>query len=153
MKREKDAMSAQIEFTLTQPEEQSALLAAIQDFGAQQSLPPGLQYRLGLVVDELVSNCLDHGTRPEQIPTIHVCVKDRDYEILIEIDDTGPAFDPSIHPVAKCSESGPVRIGGMGLCLVRNLVSSIVYTRLKASNHIRVALAKRSQEHECNSRK
>ena len=154
MKREKDAMSAQIEFTLSRPEEEhAALLASIEAFGEDQALPAALRYRLGLVVDELVSNCIDHGTRPGQDTTITICVKNRDYEVVIEIDDNGPEFDPTTHPVSRCSESGPVHVGGMGLCLVLNLVSSIVYSRLKSSNHIRVAIAKKSQEQECNSAK
>jgi anti-sigma regulatory factor (Ser/Thr protein kinase) len=154
MKREKDAMPAQIEFTLTRPEEEyAALLASIEAFGEDQAWPAALRYRLGLVVDELVSNCINHGTPPGQDTIIKVCIKNRDYEVVIEIDDTGPAFDPTSHPISRCSDSGPVHVGGMGLCLVRNLVSSIVYSRLKSSNHIRVAIAKKTQEQECNSAK
>lgn len=147
-------MTATFDFTLAHPaEEHAALLAALEQFGEQRVLLPALRYRLGLVVDELVSNCIAHGTVPGQDPTIRVFVTDLEDTVVIEIVDAGPRFDPSTHPISRCPEKGPATIGGMGLCLVRNLASDLVYTRGQSSNHLRITLAKASQEPECNSRK
>lgn len=147
-------MTTTFDFTLAHPaHEQAALLAALEHFGEQRKLLPALRYRLGLVVDELVSNCIAHGTVPGQDTTIRVLVTDLENTVEIEITDAGPRFDPSTHPISRCPEKGPAAIGGMGLCLVRNLASDLVYTRGQSSNHLRITLAKAPQEPECNSRK
>jgi anti-sigma regulatory factor (Ser/Thr protein kinase) len=154
MQREKDAMTASFDFTLARPaEEQAALLAALERFGEKRKLLPPLRYRLGLVVDEMISNCIAHGTVPGQDTTIRVSIIDLEDKVVIEIIDTGPPFDPSTHPISRCPEKGPAAIGGMGLCLVRNLAADFVYTRGQSSNHLRITLAKASQEPECNSRR
>jgi len=154
MKREKDAMTATFDFTLAHPaQEHAALLAALEQFGEQRVLMPAVRYRLGLVVDELISNCIAHGTVPGQDMTIRILVTDLEDKVEIEITDAGPKFDPSTHPISRCPEKGPAAIGGMGLYLVRNLASDLVYTRGQSSNHLRITLAKASQEPECNSRK
>lgn len=147
-------MTASFDFTLVRPtEEQAALLAALERFCEQRTLLPALRYRLGLIVDELISNCIAHGTVPGQDTTIRVFVTDLENTVVIEIIDAGPRFDPSTHPISRCPEKGPAAIGGMGLCLVRNLAADFTYTRGQSSNHLRITLAKDSQEPECNSRK
>jgi len=147
-------MSAHFEHTLTRPEdEQAQLTAAVERFGRDRLLPAPVRYRLSLIIDELVSNCIAHGTRPGQDRTIHVRVTDGADALSVEIIDSGPPFDPSTYPISRCPEHGPAAIGGMGLCLVRKIVSGIEYSRLDSSNHVRLTLAKNIQEPECNSRK
>jgi hypothetical protein len=71
MKREKDAMSAQIEFTLSRPEEEhAALLASIEAFGEDQALPRPCATGSVWWSMNWSSNCIDHGTRPGQDTTI-----------------------------------------------------------------------------------
>jgi anti-sigma regulatory factor (Ser/Thr protein kinase) len=147
-------MIAKFDFALTNPEEDHAvLLQAVEEFADALGLQPSLRYRLGLVVDELVSNCIVHGARPGEDRGIRVGITDGGEDITVEIVDSGPPFDPTVHANRKCLHEGDVRIGGMGLCLVRNLASGMGYVRQDGMNRTRVTLAKNIQENTCTSTK
>jgi anti-sigma regulatory factor (Ser/Thr protein kinase) len=148
MQREKDAMTARFEFTLARPkEEQAELLEALERFARQRGLCPALRYRLGLVVDELVANCIAHGASPGQDLAVRVAVEDGGEAVDIEIVDDGPEFDPTSHPVSRCPDKGPARVGGMGLCLVRTMAAGIAYSREQSVNRTRVTLRKQGTNH------
>lgn len=145
-------MTQKIGFLLRRPAEQlSELLAAIETFGIAHDLNAALRFKLGLLVDELVANCIAHGAEPGSDMSIRVEVEDADNELHLRIQDSGPAFDPTTHPLTRCPESGPVQIGGMGLCIVRNLASSVSYARVGDRNHLRITLHKNTGEKECSS--
>lgn len=147
-------MIAKFDFALNQPEEDHAgLLAAVEEFAAALGLPAPLRYRLGLVIDELVANCIAHGARPGGDRGIRVGVTDGSEAVTIEIVDAGPPFDPTTHAIRKCPADEDVRVGGMGLCLVRNLAARMEYTRRDGFNRTMVALAKSPQEQACTSTK
>ncbi len=147
-------MTARLDFALLHPEEDHAgLLAAVEEFADTQALPAALRYRLGLVVDELVSNCIAHGARTGRDRGIRVGITDHGGTILIEIVDAGTPFDPTSYTSRRCLDDGDVRVGGMGLCLVRNLAAQIDYSREGGFNRTRVTLAKCTQENACNSMK
>ena len=147
-------MLAKFDFALTSPEEDHAmLLQAVEEFADALAYPPPLRYRLGLVIDELVSNCIAHGARPGQDRGIRVGITDGEDSLTIEVVDSGPPFDPTTHTVRKCLEDGDVKVGGMGLCLVRNLAAHVDYSRRDGLNHTRVTLAKSIQEPPCTSMK
>ena len=147
-------MIAKFDFALTNPEEDHAvLLQAVEEFADALGLQPSLRYRLGLVVDELVSNCIAHGARPGEDRGIRVGITDGGEDMTVEIVDSGPPFDPTAHANRKCLQEGDVKIGGMGLCLVRNLASSMGYVRQDGMNRTRVTLAKNIQENTCTSTK
>ena len=147
-------MIAKFDFALTSPEEDHAvLLQAVEEFADALAYPSSLRYRLGLVIDELVSNCIAHGARPGQDRGIRVGITDGDDGLTIEVVDSGPPFDPTTHTARKCLEDGDVKVGGMGLCLVRNLAVHMDYVRRDGLNRTRVTLAKSIQETTCTSTK
>ncbi len=155
MQKEKDTISSQFQFALSPPEKnQAALLAAIEQFGLENALPEACRYRLGLIVDELVTNILVHGTIKGPDLTINVHIFNHENELVIEIIDTGRPFDPTGHPLSyPCPESASLVIGGRGLCLVRRLADRIHYTRSKDHNHLLISLNKAKQENTCNLEK
>ncbi len=141
-------MTDRFEFALASPkEEQAEMLDALERFARQRGLCPALRYRLGLVVDELVANCIAHGARPGRGLAVRVAVEDGEEAVGIEIVDDGPEFDPTSHPVSRCPEKGPAQVGGMGLCLVRNMAAGIAYSREKSVNRTRVTLHKQGNNH------
>lgn len=147
-------MIAKFDFALTSPEEDHAeLLQAVEEFADALGLQPSIRYRLGLVVDELVSNCIAHGARPGEDRGIRVGITDGGEDMTVEVVDSGPPFDPSAQAIRKCLPEGDVRVGGMGLCLVRNLSVGMDYARQGGMNRTRVTLAKNIQENTCTSTK
>ena len=141
-------MTARFEFALARPkEEQAEMLDALERFARERGFCTALRYRLGLVVDELVANCIAHGARPGHDLAVRVAVEDGDGSVAIEIADDGPEFDPTSHPVSRCPEQGPARVGGMGLCLVRKMAAGFSYTREQSVNRTRVTLRKQESNH------
>ena len=146
-------MTASFDFTLTRPaEEQAELLAAVDDFAVRRGLTDAVRYRLGLVIDEMVANCIEHGACADQDQGIRVGITDRETEIEIEIVDSGPRFDPTAQAAVSC-RNADVKVGGIGLCLVCNLSAEVAYVRRGQANHTRITLDKSTQEQTCNSTK
>lgn len=147
-------MTATFDFILARPEEEyAALLAAVEDFAMERGLTDAVRYRLGLVIDEMVANCIEHGACVEN-QGIRVSITDLEQDIEIEIIDAGPAFDPTAHAAATCRNgNGNVKVGGVGLCLICNLSTKITYARRGEENHTRITIDKRTQEQPCNSTK
>jgi anti-sigma regulatory factor (Ser/Thr protein kinase) len=139
-----DSTWARLEFTLTRPEKkQAALLSAVDRFGHDCGLGDQLRFRLKLIVDELVSNCIFHGQcrgRGKQVKVKLINEPDR---LLIEIIDPGCFFDPTVQPLPQPPVPGTVPpVGGLGLCLVRRLVDSLEYRRDHDRNHLLLSLKK-----------
>jgi len=155
MQKEKDSISSRFQFTLSPPEKnQAALLAAIEQFGLENALPEACRYRLGLIVDELVTNSIVHGACKGIDLIINVHIFNHENELVIEIIDTGRPFDPTGQPLSRpCPEGATPGIGGAGLCLVRRLADRIHYTRSKDHNHLLISLNKAKQENTCNLEK
>ena len=154
MPGEKDAMTARFDFSLNRLEDdQQNLLAALEEFARARALPDALRYRLGLIVDEIVSNSLTHGKSRGQDCDVSVVVTDAEKEVVVEIVDTCPPFDPTAHALKPCAEHGDVHVGGMGLCLVRNLAARMDYARSSGRNRTRLTISKNMQENACNSTK
>ena len=130
------------EFTLVPPEkDHPLLLAAVEKFAVERGLPPPLRYRLGLIVDELVSNCIVHGRCRGPDKRVRVEVFDQADRLLIEIIDPGPEFDPTAQALPCLTPEQPA-VGGVGLALVRHLVDSYHYTRKEGCNHLLLHLKK-----------
>ncbi len=148
MQKEKHPITARFEFTLSPPEEnQAALLAAIEQFGHVHALPEAYRYRLGLIVDELVTNSIVHGACKGIDHTIKVDILNQGKVLIIEIIDTGRPFDPTTHSLSQpCPEGAPIVLGGAGLCLVRRLANQMHYTRSKDHNHLVISLNKVPEE-------
>ena len=130
------------EFTLVPPEtDHPVLLMAVENFAVECGLSPPLRYRLGLIVDELVNNCIVHGRCRGPDKKVRVVVRDLADRLLIEIIDPGPEFDPTAHSL-PCFSPDRIAVGGVGLTLVRHLVDTCDYTRKEGCNHLLLQLKK-----------
>ena len=155
MQKKQGDTTGQIEFTLSPPEkDQAALLAAIDQFGIEQGLLESFRYRLGLIVDELVTNSTVHGTCSGADQTVKVYIAVHESNLVIEIVDSGLPFDPTTHPLPHCCpQDGPVSVGGAGLSLVRRLADQIHYSRSNDHNHLVITLNTVKKESACSLKK
>jgi anti-sigma regulatory factor (Ser/Thr protein kinase) len=154
MPKDPNAAPARFEITLSRPEENpAALLTAIEQYGLERALSHTLRYRLGVIVDELVTNAILHGGCTGEQQTLSVSVVDRPDELIVEIIDTGRLFDPTTHVLSCCHEGEQVPIGGVGLCLVRHLASRMEYTRHKNRNRLLIFINKTKPEDVCSLKK
>jgi anti-sigma regulatory factor (Ser/Thr protein kinase) len=89
---------------------------------------------LNLILDELVSNIIEHGNCDKEIEiTIRLIKKEN--RITIILTDTGPPFDPTITPIPDISLPLEERTcGGLGIHLVRKFSDGCSYRRTGNKN-------------------
>jgi anti-sigma regulatory factor (Ser/Thr protein kinase) len=91
-----------------------------------RTLHPGLRHDIELVFDEVATNIVNHG-RPRGDVDVRIRFGD---ETTLIFEDDGVAFDPRAQPpppVVKRRKD--LRIGGLGLVLVRDRSSRFDYER------------------------
>ena len=114
-----------------------AALAAAEDFASEAGLDARGGARLAVVVEELVSNAIRHGTANGAI-AIDLTLTADEGEIALLLIDDGVAFDPT----ADRNFSGPDAEsgGGVGLALVKAWAYGFAYTRDGGRNLIELRL-------------
>ncbi len=100
--------------------------------------------RIVLVIDEIISNIIEHGYKldPNNIIEIEVEVLNQE-KIIIKIYDNAPHFDLSKIPnpnLIEHSTEGKAR--GLGLFLVRSIVDEIQYKPKYPQGNINILIKK-----------
>jgi serine/threonine-protein kinase RsbW len=117
------------------------LLDAIEAHLEQNEVPPVASAQLMIAFDEIISNVLKHGGG-SHIPTVDVLLDiTEDGEggsVTAEVVDDGKPFDPLSMPEPDISLSVEDRqIGGLGIHLVRKLMSEVAYVYEEGRNRLR----------------
>jgi serine/threonine-protein kinase RsbW len=99
------------------------------DFISKSGLPGDLNSRLLVVLDEVLSNIVNHALAGamEGEREIRLCVRLRPEMVELTVIDDGPAFDPTA--VASVTPKAERRVGGAGLLFVSALVDVVRFTR------------------------
>jgi serine/threonine-protein kinase RsbW len=91
-----------------------------------RSLSARHRHDIQLVFDEVVTNIVNHGRPPGDIDAV---IRFGDETILV-FEDDGVAFDPRSQPApAAATRRADLRIGGLGLVIVRDLCTRVDYER------------------------
>jgi serine/threonine-protein kinase RsbW len=91
-----------------------------------RSLHPGHRHDIELVFDEVATNIVNHG---QATGPIEARIRFDGGTTLI-FEDDGVAFDPRSHPAPPAAvRRADLRIGGLGLVIVRELCSRVDYVR------------------------
>lgn len=121
---------------------------AVDELAAEQSLPDAAVNRLLLVLDEALSNIAMHGTpaageaEGEASPGVRLWLALEGDRWVAEIEDGGPAFDPTRAELK--TPAGPLverPIGGLGLHFLRRLCTSMHYERDGGLNRLLLTVA------------
>jgi len=95
------------------------------------------RYHLHVSLEELVLNAMKHGHCDPAKDAIRVGMRMDGGNIRIEIFDTGVPFNPLDAPQPDLGANIAERpVGGLGIHLVRCLMSDIVYERKENRNHL-----------------
>jgi len=87
--------------------------------------------RLEVVFEEIVANIVRHGFVPGSDQVFFVGVANYPSEIELVFEDEGVPFDPLAAPLPRSPTTlAEAEIGGLGLPLVRKMVSRICYERI-----------------------
>jgi serine/threonine-protein kinase RsbW len=116
------------------------VLDAIESFGAENRLSPAAIARLGLVVDELLTNVIGYafaGLASDETPLIRLRIALSDGLISLRLTDNGKPFDPTTAPLPEIAGTlDEARIGGLGLRFVRNYADRLDYLREGSFNRL-----------------
>jgi serine/threonine-protein kinase RsbW len=112
----------------------------VERFGAEQRLPASVVNALNVVLDEAVSNAVNHGYAAGVRGEIAVRLRRRPDSVLVEVEDDGKPFDPLQAPPPDLTlplEQRP--IGGLGIHLIMNLMDEVAYARVDGRNVLKMA--------------
>ena len=111
------------------------LAERVEGFGAAQRLPASVVNALNVVLDEAVSNAINHGYAAGVRGEIAVRLRRAHDRVSVEVEDDGRPFDPLQAPPPDLSLPLDQRpIGGLGIHLIRNLMDEISYARVGGRN-------------------
>jgi anti-sigma regulatory factor (Ser/Thr protein kinase) len=113
------------------------LLRGLQTFSAHHGLPESVVQDIHLALDEIVSNVVVHGCAADRVCHISVDLAVQGDEIEVHVRDDADPFDPLQHPDPEPSLALSDRpIGGLGIYLVKKLMTEVRYRREGGVNHL-----------------
>ena len=111
------------------PEEVPRVVAFVTGLVGGAGLDAGRALRLELAVEEWVVNLCTHAYAARD-GELEITVRQRNGQLLIEIIDQGPPFDPTASPEPDAALPLEQRKpGGLGLLLVRRMTDGLRYSR------------------------
>lgn len=121
------------------PEEVMRAVEALETYGRERGLVETTLFGLTLALEECGSNIVNHALRRDANRTFQVSFESTETELVIELRDPGPPFDPTHMPDrAPSLEDENEPPGGWGIQLVRRYTDDIHYTRDGEENVLRL---------------
>jgi anti-sigma regulatory factor (Ser/Thr protein kinase) len=107
----------------------------ISQFSELHGVGKRSQHAFNLALDELVTNIVRHGYSDQEPHEIKVEISLAGTALSATITDDGKAFNPADHPAVDCTKPIQERqLGGLGIHLVRSLITRIDYKREDGKN-------------------
>lgn len=120
------------------PEDVMRAVVALQGLGEARQLPAKTLFGLTLALEECASNVVNHGLGRDARQTFRVSFELTADQVVIELRDPGPPFDPTLAAVAEPSAADDDPPGGWGMWLVRRYTDAIDYARAGGENVLRL---------------
>lgn len=123
------------------------LMPWLQEWGTAQHFPGTVQYALQLSLEEVVTNVIKYGYRDTADHVIDLRFDLQGDQLTVEIEDDAQAFNPLDKSDPNLSlelEDRP--IGGLGIYLVKQMMDSVEYRRVR--DHNLLILRKRIKEEQ-----
>jgi len=113
------------------------LFVFVEQALASLNAPASDRGKMMMALDEALTNVVLYAYPEDQRGTVGIHLSRDDNTITAEVVDHGKPFDPTAHPAPDITlpiEQRP--IGGLGIHLMRNLVTSLRYYRKNGENHL-----------------
>ena len=141
-------MSRELSLKLNSPEDGLIELEeAVESFSGLQGWPVSLDFKIKLILEEVILNALNYG-HPDKATNVELRLFDLEKTISIEIIDDGKAFNP-LQDAPVPDTDAPLEerpIGGLGVFLVKTLVSDISYEWRNGKNTLKILVEKANQD-------
>lgn len=109
--------------------------AVVEEFAERDNWPPGLVFKLNLVLEELGVNIVNYSGATGDI---EISLEADDERVTVEISDNGRPFNP-LNDLDTPDVSAPLGdrpIGGLGVHLVRSMMDEMSYSREDGKNKL-----------------
>lgn len=105
------------------------------DFAQSAKLPSGQSFAVQTCLEEAVANIIMYSGSVGQDIALELAASGPD--VLATIEDNGRSFDPTtFSPPSQPASLGEVRVGKLGIHLIRNLASEMRYERRNGRNRL-----------------
>jgi serine/threonine-protein kinase RsbW len=108
----------------------------VDSFGAGNQLPNEVVFALNVSLDEILNNIISYGYEDAGPHEILVRIELRSGIVDVVVEDDGKPFDPLLAPAPDLNAK--LRLGGVGLHFVRNLMDGLEYARRDGINRLRM---------------
>ena len=115
------------------------LSAAVEEFGDGNQLPTPTVFVINLVLDELNTNAVTHGSFEVPDPTVDVHLETNGENVTLTMEDNGSPFDPTQMKSEDVDTSSVLEdrpVGGLGLHLVRTFAHDMSYEFVDGRNRL-----------------
>ncbi|HEX9046072.1 MAG TPA: ATP-binding protein [Verrucomicrobiae bacterium] len=126
-----------LDLQATMPEVMRAV-EALQKFTHAQGIPDPIAFGLALALEECGTNVVKHAYRSDARQSFQVSFKRLGDEVVIELHDRGPEFDPTTAPARERRIHDEDTPGGWGIDLVKHYMDRIEYRREAGQNILRL---------------
>jgi anti-sigma regulatory factor (Ser/Thr protein kinase) len=107
-------------------------------------VPPETRFAVDLVINEAVTNVIGYAYREDATRQTRISLTDRPDAILVEILDSGAAFDPLEAPaMIASSDLAQAPVGGRGIHLIKSFADDYSYSRVSGHNRLTLAIQKK----------
>jgi len=97
-------------------------------------LPPKIVLTINLILDELITNIIEHSMQ-EREAEIKVEIRKDNDTVFLKVTDNGPPFDPTKSSLPDTTlPLANRRCGGLGIFLVKKYSDSFDYERIDNTN-------------------
>ena len=129
-------MTASMSVTLINDQSEVERLSRLVDaFGEAQGVPPEILLNVNLALDEVITNIIRYAHGDGRQHPIDVRLAIESGVLTAQVEDDGRPFNPLDVPVPDLNASLDERpIGGLGIHLVRTMMTSVEYRRENGRN-------------------
>lgn len=120
------------------PHEVMRAVEALEAFGEEKDIPAKILFGLTLALEECGSNVVNHALHRDPEQSFRVTFTHTASEIIIELWDSGIAFDPTLAPPGAGIADDDEPPGGWGIFLVRKYTDEMRYSRENGENVLRL---------------
>ena len=139
-------MLERLELTaINQLSQVAAVNSRFMEFAEQFALPKTVTRAVCVALDEILNNTISYAHDDDAEHEIEVAIELGEKHLTVTITDDGAPFNPFDCPPPNIEQSLEEReVGGLGIHLVRNVMSNVSYSRQPNKNV--VTLVKRLSE-------
>jgi serine/threonine-protein kinase RsbW len=123
------------------------LFRIVETFGEANNLPEPKVYVVNLMLDELVTNMVMHGSSNSDNLTADIRLQLGDGGITLTLEDDGQPFDPTVAEAPDVDAALEERqIGKLGLHFVNSLADRVSYRLENGRNQLTVSVDTKTKD-------